>query len=473
MVNNFLGKNTEDAGTKKASAVIGSLLLGVFIGWRLKKHLQIPIEESEIELPYTTASPTVTDETAFQGERSPQFLNDGVGPLFHRRYYADIRESAVNPVALMERIYTNLNEFAPSDMAVFQALDDTEDGIRLGDDYYIHIAGPWDGPVRVIEASDTSFTFITLDNHLEAGEIQFRLIDHPDDDALIRFEIRSWSRSRDWVVDFFYHRLPFAKIAQTRMWVYFCYHVAKLSEGELVDDVQVITQIAPFNALYKDNGDGERWQQYKPQLERIRALELNFDLDRREEYLESADWNIDEYEAELPSEAPGAPEDNGSWQCAKDILINYEFPDPNLISGVYVPDDPLEERVMLLEAKFLGFTFHFGVKIQSVIDEMREDDKGEAHVWGYSYTTTEDHFEMGEITFEIWKYIEDGTVIFRIHSYSRTGHIDNLLYRLGFAIFGRTLQKRFATTCLDRMQKLVVNRLSHENTNIPTPQVES
>lgn len=206
----------------------------------------------------------------------------------------------------------------------------------------------------------------------------------------------------------------------------------------------------------------ERWRQHSSRLDAYRTARANFDLERRAEYTQSNGWRIDDYCIELPAEPPGDPIPGGPWELACDVLHNYEFPDPSLIEGIYIPDAPLAERVMLLKARFLFFTFWFGVRISRVIDEVRECTQGPARVWGYSYYTLDDHFEMGEITFEIWKFLEDGQVEFRIHAYSRTGRISNIFYRIGFAIFGRWLQVRFAHQALERLQRLVIERMENE-----------
>ena len=45
--------------------------------------------------------------------------------------------------------------------------------MRVGDEFTIRIPGPWDGPVRAVEVDATSFGFVTLEGHLEAGRIRF------------------------------------------------------------------------------------------------------------------------------------------------------------------------------------------------------------------------------------------------------------------------------------------------------------
>ena len=46
--------------------------------------------------------------------------------------------------------------------------------MEVGDEYVVRMPGPWDGPVRVVEVTPTSFRLATLDGHLEAGQIEFR-----------------------------------------------------------------------------------------------------------------------------------------------------------------------------------------------------------------------------------------------------------------------------------------------------------
>ena len=73
---------------------------------------------------------------------------------------------------------------------------------------------------------------------------------------------------------------------------------------------------------------------------------------------------------------------------------------------------------------------------------------------------------MGEMRFQVWKYLETGKVEFQIHAYSKTGKINNPFYKLGFLLFGRWLQIRFARRSLARMAELVSTRLTDAT---PTP----
>ena len=199
------------------------------------------------------------------------------------------------------------------------------------------------------------------------------------------------------------------------------------------------------------------WEQYRARLDAFREAKVNYDPARAHEYTAESGWRIDDYEADLPPEEPGPPAPGSSWERACAVVRDYQFPPPDLVTGIYAPDGPLEGRKMLIRAGFLGFTFWFGVEIGGVVDEERPlpDNAGAERVWGYHYRTLEGHFEKGEITFTVHKYLSTGRVVFRVHAYSQPDHIQNFFYRIGFKLFGRTLQRRFARQSLARIKTLV------------------
>ncbi len=194
----------------------------------------------------------------------------------------------------------------------------------------------------------------------------------------------------------------------------------------------------------------------RARLDEIEALESSIDLTKRDEYRKTAGWHVDAREITLPGELPGPPEPDGSFAAAVEILKDYSFTPQRLITGQFDPDKPLEKRTMLLSARFLWIRLELGVRINRVLDEIRDGTHGDEQVWGYSYHTLEGHLERGEITFEVVKVLATGAMAFRIHSFSQTGHIQNWIYRLGFRLVGRRLQKRFAEESLANMQEQVV-----------------
>ena len=111
---------------------------------------------------------------------------------------------------------------------------------------------------------------------------------------------------------------------------------------------------------------------------------------------------------------------------------------------------------MVLRAQFLFFKFYFGVRVSGVTDEdARDTPHGPERVWGYGYRTLEGHFERGQIDFTIHKNLNTGAVQFRIHAVSQAGQIRNPFYWIGFKLFGRMLQRKFARESLKRMRTLV------------------
>ena len=198
------------------------------------------------------------------------------------------------------------------------------------------------------------------------------------------------------------------------------------------------------------------WEQYRARLDSYTNAKVNYDFSRQNEYTSATGWRLDDYATELPAEAPGPPVTVGSFAAAQDVLRRYAFPPPDLITGIFNPDGPLEDRIMVLRAHFLVFNFYFGVRVSEVTDEAaRATPGGPERVWGYGYRTLEGHFERGQIDFTIHKNLTTGAVQFRIHAVSQPGRIRNPFYWVGFKLFGRALQRKFARESLRRMKELV------------------
>jgi hypothetical protein len=207
------------------------------------------------------------------------------------------------------------------------------------------------------------------------------------------------------------------------------------------------------------------WKQYRARLATYAHAKVNYDYQNQQAYTPATGWRLDDYATDLPAEAPGPPEAAGSFAAAQDVLRRYAFPPPNLITGYFDPRQPLDERIMVLRAHFLVFNFYFGVRVVDVVDEAaRPGPTGPERVWGYGYRTLEGHFEKGQINFSIHKNLTTGAVQFRIHAISQKGHIRNPVYWLGFKVFGRTLQRRFARQSLARMRRLVAAALAQAQT---------
>jgi hypothetical protein len=166
--------------------------------------------------------------------------DDGDGPLFHRMYATSIANSQLSGDALFAQLTSNLNQAVPLKMARFNKVLGQPDSVESGDEYVVRMPGPWDGPVRVVDRRPTSFRLATLEGHLEAGQIEFRV--RPIEDGLLRFEIESWTRSGDPFANLLYSKLLIAKEVQAHMWISFLENMVKLAGGKMTGGIDITTR---------------------------------------------------------------------------------------------------------------------------------------------------------------------------------------------------------------------------------------
>jgi hypothetical protein len=169
-----------------------------------------------------------------------QSPREGVGPLYQRRYTVRIAGSPLTAAELISRVGADLNAASPVEVAVFDKTSGTSPPLEMGDEYVVHMPGPWNCPVRVVERTPESFRFVTLIGHLEAGEIEFRASDAGENGLV--FTIESWARSGDRLAAALYDGVGIAKEMQLHMWAHFCARVAEMSGGHAVGEVEVQTE---------------------------------------------------------------------------------------------------------------------------------------------------------------------------------------------------------------------------------------
>jgi uncharacterized protein (UPF0548 family) len=391
-----------------------------------------------------------------------QSLEDGVGPLFHRIYRIRIRDGGHSAEQLLTAMRADLNRVSPTEFARFFKVHGDGDEMRVGDEYVVRMPGPWDGPVRVVEVTPCSFRFATLSGHLEAGQIEFSAAD--GDELLVWIE--SWARSGDRLSDLLYQRLRMAKEIQLHMWTSFLERVAKLSGGRMSGGIEIVTRRVDDIAAPVASSLGDGWA--RRALDALHDKPPNFDPARLAQFSAAGGWRVDDYRQPLPSESPGPPLPGGTWETARRLMRDYEFADPMIVRAIYYDDRPLEQRDMLLELRFHGLRFHVGVRIGGTRDETAEINGRPVRVWGWNYRTLQGHLEMGQMDYEVWKWQDSGAVEFRIHAVSRAAAIRNPLVRLGFRLFGRREQLRFARHACERMGALVSAELARTAaTSIP------
>lgn len=208
-------------------------------------------------------------------------------------------------------------------------------------------------------------------------------------------------------------------------------------------------------------------------LEDLRGRKVNYDpatapLDGRPQ----GHWHIDASDAVIGLEPPGPPLPGGIWESAALLVRRYEFTDPKIVRAVYHHDDELLGRNMLLEGRFFGLRFYFGVRVSSVVDEIRGGAGTAERVWGWSYQTLEGHLEQGRLSYEVIKHLASGEVTFRVSGYSRPAPIPNPLIRWGFRLFGRWTQRRFYRTVQQRLRALVQAQQAGEQPLTPRVRVD-
>jgi|tagenome__1003787_1003787.scaffolds.fasta_scaffold20647849_2 hypothetical protein len=184
--------------------------------------------------------PALSADVARDGLQLPE---DGSGPLFHRAYSGEIARAGVTAEELMSRLAADPNVVSPTRLARFKKTNGNEGEMRVGDEFVVRMPGPWDGPIRVVETTPTSFRFGTLDGHLEAGQIEWRA---RDQGGYLHFGVESWSRAGDRLSAIMHDRLRMAKEVQLYMWTSIVERVAREVDGRLMNGVTVHTRrVAP------------------------------------------------------------------------------------------------------------------------------------------------------------------------------------------------------------------------------------
>jgi uncharacterized protein (UPF0548 family) len=190
---------------------------------------------------------------------------------------------------------------------------------------------------------------------------------------------------------------------------------------------------------------------------------VNYDPDSLDLDHPPPGWHVDDRCQPLPSEAPGEPAPDGSWAVARRLIQGYEFADPSLVRAHYDPEAPLQGRTMLLELRALNLvSVHVGVRVVTVYDEIRTQDRGDARVFGWAYRTLEGHVEMGQMEWQVWKWLATGEVQFRVRAVSRPAAVANPIIRLGFWLLRGHERAVFLNSTDTRMVSLTELALTGE-----------
>lgn len=212
---------------------LGVLKTGWDYLWRTTPMTRVEHEGSPLtDMP--PPLPPATDRRGVQG------LEDGVGPLLHRCFVTRVREAELSAPELIAAFAAKPNRASPTALASFVKLHGEEGTLRVGDEFTVRMPGPWDGPVRAIEVGPTSFGFVTLDGHLEAGRIRFSATDHGPNALEVRIE--TWARGGDRLSNLLFDCIPLNKEVQLHMWTSVLERLMALSGGQRDGRVEITTR---------------------------------------------------------------------------------------------------------------------------------------------------------------------------------------------------------------------------------------
>jgi hypothetical protein len=228
------------------TGIATTLTWPVGVTWTAWHYLwrTLPVWRSEVEGTVEADSPPpLPASVTHEGFQLPEHGN---GPLFHRTYSGQIASTAVSAEELMAKLSADPDTVSPSRLARFKKTKGRNGAMQVGDEFVVRMPGPWDGPVRVVEATPTSFRFGTLDKHLEAGQIEWRA---RNQNGVLHFGVESWSRQGDRLSALMHDHLRMAKEVQLYMWTSIVERVAREVDGRLVNGVTVHTRRVPPEAF--------------------------------------------------------------------------------------------------------------------------------------------------------------------------------------------------------------------------------
>lgn len=230
----YARRRRRDSGSPVAALLAAAGIAGLLgVLWRLRAAPRTRTRRVLSELPHTATR--LDDVIGGDGDR--QTLHGGTGPVFHRQYEIELPGVKLGAAAVVQLLQRNFSQLAPSILARFEKTNGPDEHLRVGDEYEITMLGPWNGTVRVLESTPTSFTLVTLDGHPEAGHITFSAASQLNGPTHARIE--SWARARDTVVQAAYDTLVVGKQVQTEAWVTFLHRLARLVGVQETPEVRI------------------------------------------------------------------------------------------------------------------------------------------------------------------------------------------------------------------------------------------
>ena len=208
----------------------------------LGRHLRtLPVTERRHEPGDSTDLPAPWP-VALVDDRT-KTVAEGFGPLFHRNFRVRAVGAAGLARDLVAVLSRDLDLVAPPHAVTFSRQRGQPGRMLVGDEYRVYMPAPWDGPVRVLARTETSFRFGTLDGHLEAGVIEFRAADAGEN--VVDFTIEVWSRAGDRAAEIVYRHLGVGREVQAALWMQCCLGAVRLLGARREGPVRENTRRVP------------------------------------------------------------------------------------------------------------------------------------------------------------------------------------------------------------------------------------
>ena len=177
-------------------------------------------------------------------------------------------------------------------------------------------------------------------------------------------------------------------------------------------------------------GRGWSSSELEDRLARLDGLPASFPDPDLETMTPARGWTPERLREPLGRERCGPPEPGGLFERAWDAVADFQFSDPQIVTGHFVAGSRLLGRRMLLEIKVLGLRYLCGVVVGAVNVERIDGCTRR----GFRYDSLAGHLEEGSEWFEVEKDHVSGKVWLHVRSRWRRGTFPNWWSRVGFAL---------------------------------------
>lgn len=170
-------------------------------------------------------------------EEEEATLGQSPGRAAHRLFERRLRGASVAAEQLIEIVARDPNVVSPWEVMRWEL---GEGGaLRAGEELTIRMAGPWDGPLRVVSRTAGGVRLATREGHALRGEFELRA--REDGDELV-VELEMWERADSTLMSALHDRLGITRRMQTHAWVELLTIMGQISGGAPAGPVRVLTE---------------------------------------------------------------------------------------------------------------------------------------------------------------------------------------------------------------------------------------